>query len=650
MSRLTARCLNLLLPTLEPELARAQLAAFSRQIPVLYAILTTTAAMLGITHYRNSPPLLSVVVPTLLSAACVARGVVWARRAQQSLSVEQAMTRLRASRRLVVLLGLGFTGWALSLAQYGDAYARFHVVFYMAITMMSCIACLTHVRSAAFTLTAIVILPFAIYLCLAGSLVFAAIGINLVLVTCGMIFILLRNSADFASLVRSQDELLAREQEAKRLGEENLHLANIDTLTGLPNRRSFMAGLARTHAACLQSGTRFAVALVDLDGFKPVNDVHGHLVGDALLAEVGERLRAVGGDVATFARLGGDEFGAILSGDPSDAAIAAFGDRICAALRRRFLDPGLGLELSGSAGLVAFPTGGTTATLLFERADYALYHAKQRCGGEAVLFSHEHERTIRRERQVEQALRHTDLADELSLAFQPIHDAATGRTIGFEALARWHSAGLGSIGPDVFIPIAERCRLIGRVTRILLARALESARDWPEELCVSFNLSAQDLTTPETMAAVRRIVLASGIAPGRIHFEITETAAMQDFAQASETLSMLRQIGARISLDDFGTGFSSLSHVHRLRPDRIKIDRCFVADLEAGAGSRDIVVSIVQLCAALGIDCIVEGVETAAQRSILSGLGCRLMQGYLFGRPMPDPMAMVARHWMQAAE
>jgi diguanylate cyclase (GGDEF)-like protein len=377
------------------------------------------------------------------------------------------------------------------------------------------------------------------------------------------------------------------------------------------------------------------VALIDLDGFKAVNDIHGHAAGDRLLAEVGRRLAAQAGDTVTVARLGGDEFAAILSGNPGDADMAAFGPRLCAVLQGPYWLGDIVADVSGSVGLVVYPDGGETAEMLFERADYAMYYAKQTRTGQSIIFSHTHEAMIHDAVRLELALRHADFEQEMWLAFQPLVDASTGRTVGFEALARWNSPSLGPVGPDLFIPVAERAGLIGKLTGILLAKALQAAATWPETMRIAFNLSAHDVVAPGILATVRRIVASSGVAPNRIDLEITETAILRDFAVAADTLKAFQRAGYRISLDDFGTGYSSLSHVHRLKPQKIKIDRSFVAGIREDQASRSIVRTIVDLCRNLDMECVVEGVETEAQMHILRALGCRIMQGYLFGRPMP---------------
>ncbi len=633
---LTRSLALLRVPKDDLELARAQFVAFSTQIPVLYAILLINAVALAVSHLGVAPPLLTIVTPAVLCLACIARFIVWVRGAGKEITGAQAVKRLRATMPLVGLLGVAFTVWSFSLYPYGDDFMKFHVAFYMSITVISCIFCLMHLLGAALLLCAIVIIPFTIFFCFSGHLVLAAIALNFALVCCGMIFILMRNYRDFATLVVSRRELAARQAETEKLNQENSRLANLDMLSGLPNRRFFMASLEATLAASRAGKTRFALVLIDLDGFKGVNDAYGHASGDRLLAEVGERLAAISDDRVLAARLGGDEFGIILSGNPDQATIEAFGEKVCARLRGPYLVSTIRADVTGSAGLAAYPESGDSLEKLFERADYALYHAKETRTGRAVIFAGEHEVMIREAARVERGLRKADLEKELSVVFQPIVDVGNGSTLGFEALARWNSAELGEVGPDRFIVAAERMRMMGRLTPVLLSRALSAAAAWPDHLRVSFNLSAQDVASPDTIAAVCDIIAGSGVNPARIDLEITETAVMRDFNQAREALGTLRALGARISLDDFGTGYSSLSQVHRLKLDKIKIDRSFVADILVSPTSGNLVKTIVGMCRSLDLGCIVEGVETEGQRRRLITLGCRYMQGYLFSHPMAE--------------
>jgi diguanylate cyclase (GGDEF)-like protein len=623
-------------PVSDPDLAHAQLVALATQIPMLYGILTVNTVALVITHIRIAPIWLTVLIPTALSSMCLARLGYWLRQRNAQFTKEEASRRLRATIPLVGVLGVCFMAWSLSLYPYGDAYAKCHVAFYMSITDICCIFCLMHLLAAALLLSAIVILPFCIFFFLTGQPVLIAIAVNFSLVAAAMIFIMLRNYRDFATLNISRRELQARQAETERLSTENFKLANLDSLTGLPNRRRYLADLDHALAEARRDGTRLAVALIDLDGFKDVNDAYGHITGDRLLFEVGERLLSVASPTVCVARLGGDEFGAILVGDPTDPDIESFGQDLCNRLRGHYLEPGTAAEVSGSMGLVAYPEGGQTAQVLFERADYALYHAKQTCRGMPVIFSHEHETMIRDSARLDLALRHADLDREMYLVFQPIVDGTTGEPVAFEVLARWDSPELGKVRPDLFIRAAERNGMINQLTEILFAKALATLRTWPEWLRIAFNLSAMDLTSAPTIATIIRLVGETGVMADRIDLEITETAIMRDFDESLAALATLRQFGLRFSLDDFGTGFSSLSHVHRLKLDKLKIDKSFVDAVVEDASANKVVRTIVDLCRNLEIGCIVEGVETEVQRNRLLSLGGRFMQGYLFSRPLPE--------------
>jgi len=416
---------------------------------------------------------------------------------------------------------------------------------------------------------------------------------------------------------------------ADRHRDEASALAHNDALTGLPNRRSFFAELEGR----LRMGEAFDLGLVDLDGFKPINDVYGHAAGDAVLVEVGRRLRAACPDDSVIARLGGDEFALILPKHRSKVALQALGRQICDGLRQPFHLGGATASLSGSIGIVRGGSEKVSGTLLLERADFALYRAKADARGEIVIFDARHEDEMRDFNRVDAALRNADLNAEMHIVFQPQYDLRTQRTVGFEALARWNSPQLGNVTPDVFILAAERSGMIGKLTEILLCKTLKAVRAWPEDLFVTFNLSTRDLHSPRAINAIRDIVQSSGVSASRIEFEITETAMMTDFDQALKALSALKELGVRIALDDFGSGFSSFSYLHRLPVDTLKIDRSFITQI-ASSQTRMIVKTMIDLCGNLGLEHIVEGVETEAECAALREINARYVQGYLFARPM----------------
>ena len=412
-----------------------------------------------------APISLTVVFPGILVGACAIRCLIWLRRHGRTVEPKAAARTLRATVVLGGILGFAFLSWALSLFPYGDTSRHGHILFFVGITVVSCIFCLMHVRPAALMLTGTVIAPFTIFLLASGDVVQMAIGLNLVLVTIAMVYILNICSRQFAAMVNG-------EVETRRLSNENFRLANVDSLTDLPNRRQFFHRLSVLAEQARTENRKFVVGVLDLDGFKAVNDLYGHGVGDRVLQSAGQRLLAVSDDTQFIARLGGDEFGIIVDAGLDPEAVLAVGARVCSAFDAPFSVAGIVAQIGGSVGFALAPDAGTTAELLYERADYALYHAKARYRGRPVIFSGEHEVEIRRLSTIEHTLRRIDLDAELSLHFQPIVNVATGRLIGFEALARWHNSELGNVPPDVFIAVAERTELIGTITQVLLRKAV----------------------------------------------------------------------------------------------------------------------------------------------------------------------------------
>ncbi|KQT57160.1 hypothetical protein ASG52_03600 [Methylobacterium sp. Leaf456] len=599
----------------DPVLATAQFQALARQILMLYAFLGLNAVGLAYAHYGLAPDWVVIGPPFVLVLAVGGRSLSWIRAARRPLQGRQAFAQLRMVNRFTVILGLSASLWASLLYGRGDSASDMHVIFFLTITMMFCMQCLAHLRSAAHILTTIAV-PYCLYFIAFGEPMVQMAVVSYVLVLIGSTAMQSFAYRDFCHLV----DLTA----------ENGRLALTDMLTGLPNRRAFTARLEEAVAQAAATGGRFGVGMIDLDGFKPVNDSLGHGAGDAVLREVARRLEAAG--LGWVARLGGDEFGLIVEGE---ADLEAIGGQVCALLRQPYLLREGSAQIGASVGFARFPEAAAGAETLVDRADFALYHAKTCRRGSAVCFAPAHEAALRRDAAIEQALRRADLAREFHLLYQPIVDAVSGRVEAYEALARWQSPTLGAVSPADFIPVAERSGLIRDLTRAMLGQALDTMRRWPADRRLSFNLSAHDIAAPESVDGLTAIVVASGIDPGRIVFEVTESGLMRDLGDANRALASLKALGVKIALDDFGTGYFSLSYLQRLPVDRLKIDRSFVTRLTEDATSLAIVRSILDLCRHLDLDCVVEGIETADQMLLLRSVGCRMMQGYLFHRPMP---------------
>lgn len=628
-------------PTDNPSLTVAQFEAFSKQVPLLYFIVATNMVSLAFTHRNVAPFWLVYTLPTIFTILCVLRAVSWVAGRRTRLTAEQARRRLYVTNWIAGPIALCFASWSVAMFSYGDAYQRAHTVFFMAITVVGVIFCLMHLRSAALIVTSVVIAPFVVSMALSGEPTFIATGINVILVAIALIVVLLTHYRDFHQLHESRQVLLLQQMAieeninaAQALSDANLKLANLDSLTLLANRRSFFSMLGAAFQTAEKNQLRLAVGVLDLDGFKPVNDMYGHAAGDKVLAEMGRRLAVFETGTVSVFRLGGDEFALVIAGNPGEETVITLGEQICACLADSISIGNGGVQVTASIGFALYPDIGTSGQDLYERADYALYAAKRDQRGGIMLFNAMQAESLSRRRAVEQALFAANIEEELYLAFQPIIAVENTACIGFEALARWNSPVLGAVSPGEFIPIAEHSGRISLITRHLLKLALDEARNWPVGLFLSFNLSAHDLASSENVLRILALVLKSGFDPQRINFEITETAVTRDFNQAIESIHVLKQIGVEIALDDFGTGYSSLNHIHKLPLSKIKIDRSFISNISETSSGFKIVKSVFTLCQEMGLEAIAEGVETEDELMVLKLLGIKAVQGYYFSKPV----------------
>ena len=613
----------------KPELIRAQVNALSRMIPLLYFILIVNAWILSFNFLGKAPNWLTLYAVSGLTAACVARLLHWWRKRDQPFDERGAVRELKRTNLAAGVLSALFIGWALALVPYGDSSAQAHIALFLAIAMFGSALCLIHLRSAALIVTTAVGVPCVGIFGTSGNAALVGIAVNVCLVIVAVVIVILITYRDFAQMVEAQ-------RRSETLSNENLRLAHLDPLTELPNRRAFFAHLDKVFAAARSNGGRLALGVIDLDGFKPVNDLYGHVTGDRLLIEVASRLSSVEVAQGSYfvARLGGDEFAYVIENPGDDQALLVQAEQIASWLRTPFSMSDTTVQVGGSIGVAVYPELAGSSAQLYERADYALYHGKSAKRGTAVLFSAEHEMRISNDSRIEHALKLADFDRELAVFFQPIVDIRSQTTIGFEALARWTSPTLGPLSPAQFIPVAERAGIIGSLTRALLRKALAAAASWSPELRLSFNLSAYDLSSPEGVLAIVALIESSDFNPRRIDLEITETAFTHDFEQVEKSVDILRLLGCGISLDDFGTGYSSLSRLHALPLTKIKIDRSFVTDLHKNPASRKIVKSLLALSRDMDLDCVVEGVETEAEMDALRALGGKMVQGYYYSAPM----------------
>jgi diguanylate cyclase (GGDEF)-like protein len=427
---------------------------------------------------------------------------------------------------------------------------------------------------------------------------------------------------------------LDRERSEAVMRHQSLH----DALTGLPNRALLFDRIEHAFGRAERYGSAVAVLLLDVDGFKTVNDSLGHQAGDELLIEVGSRLQDVVRTSDTVARLGGDEF-VVLAEVASDDEAFELADRIAEVWEAPFAAASGEVFCSASVGIAVGRDSQAPAKMLRE-ADAAMYRAKGRGRGRAEIFDEEMRRDAFERLRTESDLRRALERDEFSVLYQPIFDTETLRPIAVEALVRWLHPTRGIVGPVEFIPLAEETGLIAPLGRWVLERAVSEVSGWSREfpdvpLRVAVNVSGQQLARPEFLHEVRAALEASDLPPERLGLEITESILIKETGSPRSTLEALRATGVKVLIDDFGTGYSSLARLKHFPLDVIKIDRSFVIGVGAEDEDTAIVAAIVDIARSLGLQVIAEGVEGEVQLDRLRELGCHAAQGYLFSGPMP---------------
>ena len=413
------------------------------------------------------------------------------------------------------------------------------------------------------------------------------------------------------------------------------HLAHHDALTNLANRFLLRERLTAALDEAAGSGTTFALLFLDLDFFKPVNDLLGHAAGDALLIQVAQRLQAELRPADTLARVGGDEFVVIAPLNDQPEYAAAVAGRLVRALTRPFLLGTDQVEIGTSVGIALYPRDGDSREKLMSAADTALYRAKHDKRGTFRFFEPSMDEHSHARHKLERDLRHALERNEMRMYYQPLVSCATGDVLGFEALLRWHHPELGTVLPREFIPLAEKTGQIADIGQWAIENSCQTAAGWNRPHWVAVNVSPIQFRLSDLPTIVSETLARTGLPANRLEIEITENVPMDDPGGAVEALSMLRASGSRIALDDFGTGYSSLGYLQKFRFDKIKIDRSFIMRLGETEEAAVIVRSIIDLAHNLGLLVAAEGVETAEQLAIARDYTCDQVQGYLLGRPTP---------------
>lgn len=417
-------------------------------------------------------------------------------------------------------------------------------------------------------------------------------------------------------------------------GHEALPPHRIDTLTGLPDRSVLEPLFKRLRKD--GANRKCALLLIDLDRFKNVNDTLGHPAGDSLLLQVVERLKSTIREDDTLVRLGGDEFALVQTDAKQPDAADGLAGRLVDLISRTYLLDGQVVNIGASIGIAFEQRDKADANDLLKAADLALYYAKENGRGQHHFFEPEMEEAAANRREMEGDMRKAIVLRQFDVHYQPLADLADGSITGVEALARWNHPTKGLIMPNDFIPLAEETGLILKIGEFVLQKACQAAASWPGHLLVAVNVSSVQVQSEGFVQTVQSVLERTGLAPGRLELEVTESLMINNPQNALNVLQMLKNLGVRIVMDDFGTGYSSLNYLQSFAFDKVKIDRSFISNIKDTDSSADIIKAIIDLGMTLGMKTTAEGVETKEQLEQLKAKGCDQVQGYHISHPLPE--------------
>ncbi len=611
------------------EFAQADAANLAYQIPVLYSVIVSNILVMMYTFQSSAPPLLTLWLPLPLIAICCVRAIYWL-----PVNVRRrpsAVTSRDVERLPKISAGVSFVAmcWGLLLYDYGSQAQQSIVHYIISVTILIGILALAKSpKSAIYTVFATLLPSNIVFGMIYHPNQFIVIVLQTIL-SILVLIIAIGFHKNFVNLILARQKVALWAEEVNRLSEINREIATLDPLTGVNNRRAILTLLEQELAdpAALQPW----LALIDLDGFKHINDTFGHAAGDEVLCATSMRIKNVP-EIELFGRMGGDEFAILLPGNLNYLVVRAVLTRLSRAVSQPIAVDGQSLLVRASIGLHRCTS--TNIGECMERADFALYKSKRGRSGAVAKFTALDECVRRDRRAATQVFTSSNLGSRLKLLYQPVIDTEASRPVTFEALVRWSPDGTRWLPPAAFIELAETTGRICELTSHVLTKALDECRTWQWGCSLAVNLSALDILRADSVRWIGGIVATAGAPPSSIILEITETALLKDYRRAADHLEKLRNMGFRIALDDFGTGQSSLSHLYKLPFDYIKIDQSFARNLVHSDDSKAIVGTILMLARQMRMECIIEGVETLEQQLVARSLGVRMMQGFHFGRPV----------------
>ncbi len=621
---------SLISPRSSDDLVREQFRILKAQIPTMYLALFINVSLLAFIAARSIGHT-AFGFPIAVAAVILVRLLKWVRTSKvRQPSVDEMRFAMKITTTMAGLLALGLSFWCEHILNHGAFPEQTYIALFTSLCVICCAASIASLPLASYGVVAIGMVPISILLIFTGNVVLEVMGANLLLVSPLVIGMVFRQSQQLRRMVAAWSDIAA---EKIKVGE----LAYRDQLTGLPNRRAFLDRLKKASAG--NDSATLAIGIIDLDGFKVINDTYGHHAGDALLVETARRFQHLSSGNVLIARLGGDEFAVLLLDvdrlEDAQLRLAA----LATAFDQPFVVEPHRFRLSASIGLAhnALDTG--TTLELVNRADLAMYEAKRQRNVGICVFKPGMEERTRRRILIEQALATHPDNDVIGLVYQPVVHAVTNRIVGFEALARWTHPTLGVISPAEFIPLAEHVGMTRGLTTHLLTQALRDASAWPDTVGLSFNLSANELSAPGLASRLRDTVAEHRFDPRRLSIEVTETALLSDFTAARDTLGALQHGGVRILLDDFGAGYASIGYLREIRFDGIKLDGSLIASLLDNPAAKTLLVGVLHLCQAIGVPVTAEMVEDEAQYTLLCMLGVQQLQGHFLARPVSAEQA-----------
>jgi diguanylate cyclase (GGDEF)-like protein len=635
------------------ELVREQFRSISKQVPVLYVIIMINSLFMALAVHNAMEAkghdlfddLLTFAFPAILLPLMVVRALMWRKRSRSKdqIPVWKMRRALNGTFISATIMAFVLGTWTVFIMHSVPENYYAFVPLFTILSTITCAYCLMALPSATYSVICTGSIYILVAMALKGDMMMFGMAANIMLVALLVAYMVANQYAQMSRIVASRSLMLEQRAYANQL-------AHHDQLTNMPNRRAFLDALNRLHKR--RPGRPVAVAMIDLNGFKPINDTYGHAAGDQLLVSAGQSLTAIAGSDGMVARLGGDEF-AVLFPRPQGP------DWVRDKVQRMLSDLGKPINLGeqevrlGAAFGIAMKTEMPDDPMeMMVHADIALYEAKNSKSSAMSIFEGSMEERVRRRTLIEQALSDQEQLKQISLNFQPIFALRNGEHVGFEALARWTHPTLGTISPADFVIAAERVGLATKLTIHLFREALKTAKAWPANIRLSFNLSGSGLGTSNLDVILPEILAEMNFDPARLCVEITETALLSNPEVAQNVLGKLQKIGVRIALDDFGAGYASIGYLQQMRFDDIKLDGSLIRKITHDARSRDLLIGVLHLCKAVNADVTAEMVENVDQLTLLKSLPVENIQGYLLGRPVPaeetlieDPSsAAVRRH------